>query len=83
MPCNSEDILDSNSEHNNQMDVNVLPTFEPQTPGPAQIQYYSTIRVTMWGLETAILPCYDGGHKILGLCLSENSNIDGKRMSQV
>ena len=44
MPCNSEDILNSDPEHNNQMDVNVLPTFEPQTPSPAQIQYYSTIK---------------------------------------
>ena len=45
MPCNSKDILDSDSEveseHGSQMDVDVLPTFEPQTPGSAQIQYYT------------------------------------------
>ena len=40
MPCNSEDILDSDSEHDSQTDVNVLPTFVPQTP--AQIQYYKS-----------------------------------------
>ena len=77
MTCNSEDILDSDSEHNYQM---FCPPLNHRPPAQHK---YSTIHVTMWGLETAILLGHDRGPKILGLCLSENLNINWKRMNQV
>ena len=54
MPDNGKDNLNSDSEHDSQMDVDVLPTIEPQTPG--QIPYKNSYPFPFYAFTPHALP---------------------------